>query len=85
MRQTMPKREFMQWLSYLHFKQPDIQEQQMAVLTTVAANAMGGKKKVTDFIISKPKRNTVTHSSGAQVMSADSIRGVFGSVAKKAE
>ena len=49
----MPKDEFIKWISYLNNKPPDVQEQQMAVLSTIVSNALGGKAKVKDFLISK--------------------------------
>ena len=72
LQQTMPQNEFLQWMSYYRNKRPDIQEQQMAVLTTVATNAMGGKRKVEDFLISRTK------SDKPKPMKADAIKGVFG-------
>jgi hypothetical protein len=71
MKATMPHSEYLQWVSYFENKKPDIQEQQMAILTTVAANAMGGKAKVTDFLVSKVKK-------GSKVTTPQDLRGIFG-------
>lgn len=71
MKATMPQQEFLQWISYFANAKPDVQEQQMAVLTTVAANAMGGKAKVTDFLLSKVQEKKTAPT-------AQSLRGIFG-------
>jgi len=53
MRQILPASEYQGWIKYLRDKPPDVQEHQMAVLTTVLINSNGGKAKHTDFLISK--------------------------------
>ena len=58
MKQVLPYKEFIGWVNYIRNKPPSIQEYQMAVLTTVAANAMGGKSKHTDFLVSKMPKQT---------------------------
>lgn len=68
----MPMDEFMKWISYLNNKPPNIQEQQMAVLSTIVANALGGKTKVKDFIISKMPE------AEKQTMTPEMMRGLFG-------
>ena len=68
----MPKDEFIKWISYLNNKSPTIQEQQLAVLSTIVNNALGGKAKVHDFILSKmPKKES-------QTFSVESMRGLLG-------
>ena len=47
--------EYYGWMKYFANKPPDIPEVQLAIISTLIANAMGSKKKakVADFIISK--------------------------------
>jgi len=47
--------EYIGWMKYFSNKPPDIPEVQLAIISTLIANAMGSKKKakVDDFIISK--------------------------------
>lgn len=77
----MPQTEFIQWIAYLNNKGPDITEQQLAVLTTVAANAMGGKHKVTDFLVSK--RTEHQSSSSPKPLDMAGVRGAFNGIATK--
>ena len=70
----------MAWLSYFRYDEPDIQEMQMAVLSAMVSNGLGGKAKVTDFLMRKPEKETV---SGTNVMSEDAVRSVFSGVAHK--
>lgn len=73
----MPKDEFIKWLSYLMNKPPSVQEQQMAVLSTLVSNALGGKAKVKDFLVSKiPEKERKT-------MSPEAMRGLLGVASKK--
>ena len=66
MKQVLTYREFAGWVDYIRNKPPNIQEFQMAVLTSVAANAMGGKSKYTDFLVSKmPKSNKPVQEASA--------------------
>ena len=58
MKQVLSHSEFRGWIKYIRNKPPSIQEHQMAVLTTVAINAMGGKAKHTDFLVSKQPKST---------------------------
>ncbi len=76
MKATMPHQEFLQWISYFNNRPPEVQEQQMAVLTTVAANAMGGKAKVTDFLLSKVTKK-------GKAATPESLRGAFGILSPK--
>lgn len=68
----MPNDEYLKWLSYFKYKKPNIQEQQMAVLSTIVVNGIGGKARVTDFLLSggakpEPKK-----------LDANALRGIFG-------
>ncbi len=55
MRQMLTSTEYMGWVQYFEHKPPDIPEVQLAIISTLIANAMGSKRKskVSDFIISK--------------------------------
>lgn len=81
MRQTLPRSEYTGWLSYLSNRQPDETEVQLAVLSTLVSNGLGGKAKVDDFIINKPPKQVITKS--VNVMSEDAVRGTFFGFAKK--
>ena len=78
MKATMPRSEYVGWLSYLRYEDPDVTEMQLATLTMVVSNALGGKAKVKDFLVRKPDNNSV---SDGKEMSMDAIKGVFGGVA----
>jgi len=69
--------EFDDWLLYFEKKPPDVQEIQMAVLTTLVTNALGGKEaKVSDYILSgdKPKKTANDISEASE----DDINKVLG-------
>lgn len=51
----MPMDEYNKWLIFLAEDEPDIPEMQLAVLSTLVSNALGGKAKVKDFLIRQPK------------------------------
>ena len=78
MKATMPHSEYIGWLSLLRYEEPDVTEMQLATLTMVVANALGGKSKVKDFLVRKPDNKSV---SNGKEMSMDAIKGVFGGVA----
>lgn len=77
-RVAMTKDELYKWISYINNKPPTVQEQQMAVLSTMVANALGGKKKakVQDFLISKSPDKKVKGND------LTAMRSIFG-VSKK--
>ena len=78
LRATMPKDEFVKWIAYLNNKPPTIQEQQLAVLSTIVSHAVGGKVKVKDFLISK------TQQPQNKPMTVDSMRSkLLGGLVKK--
>lgn len=53
---TLTKDEVLGWLSYFKNKPADIQEIQMAMLITSVRNALGGKTKVDEFILTSKKQ-----------------------------
>ncbi len=53
MKEILTTSEFNKWIAYLSFKNPDVNEIQLAVLSTLVSNGLGGKAKVNDFIVSK--------------------------------
>ena len=79
MKLTLTQNEYHKWLRYLQYKQPEVQEIQMAVLTTVASNAMGGKSKVDDFLLSKPPKPAKKHVG----MSSNDVRAALMGLAIK--
>ena len=79
MKAVITRNEFDKWMIYLQNKQPEIQEIQLAVLSTLVANGLGSKSKVHDFLISKPEKNTAdTPTAG---MDAASVRSAFSGIA----
>ena len=70
----------MAWLSYFRYDEPDVQEMQLAVLSTLVSNGLGGKAKVTDFLIRKPDNPTV---SIGKEMSPDAVKSVFSGIAQE--
>ena len=52
MKAVVTQPEFDLWMLYFHQKQPDVTELQLAVLSAIASNGLGGKTKVEDFILS---------------------------------
>ena len=80
----LPRSEYVRWLSYLKYEEADVQEIQLATLSMLVANALGGKSKVKDFLIHKPNTTpqAITNRDGSpKVMSEDAIRNVFSGVA----
>ena len=77
MKATIPHSEYIGWLSFLRYEEPDVTEMQLATLTMVAANALGGKSKTKDFLVRKPDNKSVSNKE----MSAAAIKSVFGGVA----
>lgn len=57
MRTTLTYSEYSKWMLYLNNKEPSITELQLAMLSTLVSNGLGGKHKLQDFIISKPTTN----------------------------
>ena len=52
MKAVVTTSEFNGWIKYFNQKPPDIQEVQLAVISTLISSAAGGKGKVKDFILS---------------------------------
>lgn len=57
----MSMSELHSWVEYLSKEPTNSIEIQLALLTTVVANMMGGKKKLDDFLITayKPEKDSV--------------------------
>lgn len=72
--------EYNKWLLFLQDEEPDVNEIQLAVLSTLVSNALGGKSKVNDFIVRKPKQKQGTNSKG---IGEKEIRGALGLFTKK--
>ena len=81
---TMPHSEFMGWLSYMRHEEPDVQEIQLAVLSTLVSSGLGNKKaKVDNFLIrKKADRHADKDSKG---VSETEVRGALGMFTKKAK
>ncbi len=58
MKALMPDEEYYQWMRYLRYKKPSINEIQLANIATLIISAVGGKSKVSDFIISDTQTAT---------------------------
>ncbi len=60
MRAILPDDEYYQWMTYLRYKKPTINEIQLANVSALIVQAVGGKAKVSDFLISDNKPITTT-------------------------
>ena len=80
LRATMPRSEYIAWLSYLRYDEPDVTEIQLATLSMQVSTGLGGKGKVTDFLVRKPDTKRVSDN---KVMSEDAVRNVFSGFAHK--
>lgn len=74
---TMTKSELKKWAIYMSKEPSNSIELQLALLTTVAANAMGGKSKLNDFYITEYK---IEKEVEVAPMSANDIRSKFSNV-----
>ncbi len=83
MKQVLPHTEYRKWLSYLQYQEPDTQEIQLAVLSTIVSNALGGKSKVKDYLINKPEERLEQRRLRTKGMSASQVAAVFSGVTKK--
>ena len=77
----MPSSEYKKWLIFLQEDEPDVTEIQLAVLSTLVSNGLGGKAKVDDFILRKPQKDTSNKSKG---VGEKEVRGALGMFSKKA-
>lgn len=78
---VLSEREYTKWLSYEMYKYPDANELQMARLTLLVAQGLGGKNlKIEDFMINDPKK---FNKPKAKVMSTESVRSAFSMLAKR--
>lgn len=76
----MPMSEYRGWISYLQEDEPDIPEIQLAVLSTLVSNGLGGKSKVSDFIIRKTKPEI--NKNGLDI---NQVRSAFGLLSSKVQ
>lgn len=74
MKSVMPVSEFNGWMKYYAQKPPDVQELQMAVLCTIVSNAVGGKSKVDDFILSNKDANS---NSSTSAITPEQVSSIF--------
>jgi len=79
----MPVSEYNKWLIFLKDNEPDVTEIQLAVLSTLVSNGLGGKAKVADFIIRKSDKKIPTNEHKG--VSENEVRGALGMFAKKAK
>ena len=78
---TLPHSEYMGWLSYLRYEEPDVQEIQLAVLSTLVSSGLGNKKaKVDNFLIRD--RGVSKKTTGA---SENEVRAALGMFTKKSK
>lgn len=75
----MTTREFIGWQLYFKNKGPDIQEIQLAVLSTIVSNGLGGKRKVGDFLITNEREKHIPKNQKG--MSETSVRAAFAGIA----
>lgn len=73
----MPTSEYNKWLIFLRDDEPDVSEIQLAVLSTLVSNGLGGKAKIKDFIIRKKDQ------SKPKTATANDLRSAFGGLIKK--
>ena len=83
LRQTIPKSEYTKWMSFFHFQEPDTYEIQLATLSSLVFNAIGGKSKVKDYLINKPAEREETRILRTKGMTDSQVAAAFSSVAKK--
>ena len=80
----MPHKELMGWLSYMRYEEPDVQEIQLAVLSTLVSSGLGNKKaKVDNFLIRK--RAPTQATADTKGVSEKQVRGALGMFTKKAK
>lgn len=75
---TMSNRELGEWAEYLHLEPSNSVEIQLALLTTVASNIMGGKKGIDDFLITNYK----PHIEKQLFASEDDVKNLFSLISK---
>ena len=76
MKATLTRSEYIGWLSYLRYEEPDVTEIQLATLAMLVSNAVGGKAKAKDFLVRKPDK-----VPSDKVMSMEAVKGIFSGVA----
>lgn len=75
---TMSMSELREWAEFLSKEPVNSVEVQLALLTTIVANMMGGKKKIDDFLITSYKEDKPMYAS------EESVSAIFASISKKA-
>ena len=75
MKSVLTQVDYQKWVSYFQYKQPDIQEIQLAVLSTLVSNGLGGKAKVDDFLLSK--QDSRMEDKAPKAMTEEEVRGAF--------
>ncbi len=84
MRQIMPMDEYKDWLSYFFYKEAEVTEVQLAVLSTMVSNGLGGKGKVDDFLITdKMQKAALPKKKTSQGMGSEDVRAAFGGMFTK--
>jgi hypothetical protein len=83
LRSVLPNSEYHKWLAFMQYKEADTQEIQMAVLSSIVSNALGGKAKVKDFLINKPEERIEQRRLKTRGMSDSQVSAVFSGIAKK--
>ncbi len=75
MKSVLTAVDYQKWVSYYQYKQPEITEIQLAVLSSMVSNGLGGKAKVEDFLLSK--QDSRMEDKTPQVMTENEVRSVF--------
>lgn len=76
LKNMLPLSEYYLWQSYFTHKSPQVPEIQMAVLSNLVSSGLGGKSKVTDFLISEQTKQKPNKKG----MSEESVRAAFGAI-----
>ncbi len=81
LRQVLTNNEFMKWVKYFGYKNPDETEVQLARLTLMVAQALGAKDvKFDDFLINSFAEVT-TEKTNNIGMSNEAVRNALSSIA----
>ncbi len=83
MKSILTETDYQKWVSYYQYKQPEVQEIQLAVLSSMVSNGLGGKATVDDFLLSK--QSSRMEDKTPKVMSVDEVRGAFAGFAHPME
>lgn len=77
MRNVLTTDEYHKWLSYFKYKQPEINEVQLAMIGSLIVSAAGGKSEVSDFLISN------TEPAKPKILDKSSVLAAFGAIPMK--